>query len=177
MIIQMLLFQFREFVNQVIQETHTNRSSMLQDISYGRRTEIDHLNGYVVRKGRELKAECPINEDICQRIQNCSKSPSERWTIKAWSHTKSISVILHLWRCLTLGGTWWEIASLLCFSKSCMPLWTLWMGMVGWKIWVSTWSDKTFQETICSCLSFLSKKAAMTINLSLWPSTSHFQMN
>jgi 2-dehydropantoate 2-reductase len=63
------LKEFREFVNQVIQETHTNRSSMLQDITYGRRTEIDHLNGYVVRKGIELKVECPINEDICQQIQ------------------------------------------------------------------------------------------------------------
>ena len=58
----------RQFVLQVIQDTHTNRSSMFQDILKKKRTEVDHLNGYVVRKGRDLGIECPTNEDICQRI-------------------------------------------------------------------------------------------------------------
>lgn len=44
--------EFQDFVNQVIQDTSANKSSMYQDIAQGQRTEIDHLlNGYIVRKG------------------------------------------------------------------------------------------------------------------------------
>ncbi|KAG7341951.1 2-dehydropantoate 2-reductase [Nitzschia inconspicua] len=62
------------FVNQVIRDTSTNKSSMYQDIVHGHRTEIDHLNGYVVRKGRDLGIQCPANEDIVQRIKEKEKS-------------------------------------------------------------------------------------------------------
>jgi 2-dehydropantoate 2-reductase len=30
----------------------------------GRRTEVDHLNGYVVRRGREVGVPTPINEAV-----------------------------------------------------------------------------------------------------------------
>jgi 2-dehydropantoate 2-reductase len=36
-------------------------SSTLQDVLRGRRTEIDSLNGYVVRRGRELGVPTPVN--------------------------------------------------------------------------------------------------------------------
>ena len=36
--------------------------SMLQDIIKGRPTEIDFLNGYIVRRGRELGIPTPVNE-------------------------------------------------------------------------------------------------------------------
>lgn len=58
-----------KFVNQVIRDTSANKSSMYQDIANGQRTEIDHLNAYVVRKGRDLNIECPANEDLTFRIQ------------------------------------------------------------------------------------------------------------
>jgi 2-dehydropantoate 2-reductase len=57
------------FVRQVIQDTHSNKSSMLQDVLHKRRTEVDHLNGYVVAKGKSLGLECPANEDLCDRIR------------------------------------------------------------------------------------------------------------
>lgn len=60
--------EFRQFVLQVIQDTQDNRSSMYQDIATGQRTEIDHLNGYIVQQGRRMNLDCPTNEDICQRI-------------------------------------------------------------------------------------------------------------
>jgi 2-dehydropantoate 2-reductase len=63
----------RDFVNQVIQDTSANRSSMYQDVVQGHPTEIDHLNGYVVRKGRDLKIECPANEDILQRVKGLER--------------------------------------------------------------------------------------------------------
>ena len=40
------------------------RPSMLQDVMRGRRTEIDHLNGYVVAEGRRLGVPTPFNQAV-----------------------------------------------------------------------------------------------------------------
>jgi 2-dehydropantoate 2-reductase len=40
------------------------RPSLLQDVLKGRQTEVDYLNGYVVRKGREVGVATPMNEAI-----------------------------------------------------------------------------------------------------------------
>jgi 2-dehydropantoate 2-reductase len=40
------------------------RPSLLQDVMKGRRTEVDYLNGYVVRKGREVGVPTPMNEAV-----------------------------------------------------------------------------------------------------------------
>jgi 2-dehydropantoate 2-reductase len=40
------------------------RPSMLQDVMRKRRTEIDHLNGYVCRRGRERGVPTPINDAV-----------------------------------------------------------------------------------------------------------------
>ncbi len=40
------------------------RPSLLQDVMKGRRTEVDYLNGYIVRKGREVGVPTPTNEAI-----------------------------------------------------------------------------------------------------------------
>ncbi len=61
--------EMRQFVSQTIHATIHNKSSMYQDILAERQTEIQHLNGYVVRKAKELGQECPANEDVCMRIQ------------------------------------------------------------------------------------------------------------
>jgi 2-dehydropantoate 2-reductase len=58
----------RQFVGQVIHDTKNNKSSMLQDVLHGKQTEIEHLNSYIVRKGRALGIECPENEDMVSRI-------------------------------------------------------------------------------------------------------------
>lgn len=39
-------------------------SSTAQDIGRGKRTEIDHLNGYVFRRGRELGVPTPVNQTL-----------------------------------------------------------------------------------------------------------------
>jgi 2-dehydropantoate 2-reductase len=39
-------------------------SSTAQDIGKGRRTEIDHLNGYVVRQGEALGIATPVNRTL-----------------------------------------------------------------------------------------------------------------
>jgi 2-dehydropantoate 2-reductase len=57
-----------QFVYQVIQDTMYNQSSMLQDVRNQQRTEIDHLNGYIVQKGKSLGVDCPANDDLWHRI-------------------------------------------------------------------------------------------------------------
>lgn len=58
------------FVEQLIQENRENRSSMYYDLQRRRRSEVESLNGYVVRKGREAGIETPANEDLLQQIES-----------------------------------------------------------------------------------------------------------
>jgi 2-dehydropantoate 2-reductase len=44
-------------------------SSTAQDLARGRRTEIEALNGYIARKGRELGVPTPINEALSALVQ------------------------------------------------------------------------------------------------------------
>jgi len=44
-------------------------SSMLQDMDRGRRTEVDHLNGYIVSKGAEIGMPTPVNEAIVEMVK------------------------------------------------------------------------------------------------------------
>lgn len=46
-----------------------NLSSMQQDIIRGRRTEIDYLNGYVVREGRRLGVPTPLNDGVVRLLK------------------------------------------------------------------------------------------------------------
>lgn len=50
-----------EAVQRIAQTMATQQSSTAQDLARGRRTEIDHLNGYVVRKGDALGVATPVN--------------------------------------------------------------------------------------------------------------------
>lgn len=63
----------REFCVQVVASTQENRSSMLQDVTAKRRTEIDALNGYIVRLGEENDIFVPANRDLYKRILELSK--------------------------------------------------------------------------------------------------------
>lgn len=47
-----------------------NRASLLQDIMRGRRTEIDHLNGWIVRRARELGMSAPTHERIVLELKS-----------------------------------------------------------------------------------------------------------
>lgn len=47
-------------VEGICRETAENRSSMLQDISAGRRTEIDFINGEIARRAAERGLEAPL---------------------------------------------------------------------------------------------------------------------
>ena len=64
----------KEFVQQVVEDTQDNISSMRQDVMQGRRTEIDYLNGYVVRRGLATGVDTPANAELVERVRSLSSS-------------------------------------------------------------------------------------------------------
>lgn len=63
----------QEFVQIVIQDNLDNTSSMQRDVVMRQPTEIDNLNGYVVRKSKELNLNCLANEELYQKITHITK--------------------------------------------------------------------------------------------------------
>ncbi|KAK3307705.1 ketopantoate reductase PanE/ApbA C terminal-domain-containing protein [Chaetomium strumarium] len=59
----------RRHVNRIATLTAGNRSSMLQDIEARRKTEIDYINGYLVRQAKKLGLPCAHHERIVQQIK------------------------------------------------------------------------------------------------------------
>jgi len=56
-------------VLSLAERTAKNTSSMLQDAKAGRKTEIDYINGYVVRRGKELGIDVTNNERLVEMIK------------------------------------------------------------------------------------------------------------
>jgi len=54
----------RDFTLSVIEKTKKNKCSMLQDVERKRKTEIDFINGFIVRESRRLGLKAPINTAI-----------------------------------------------------------------------------------------------------------------
>lgn len=51
-----------------VDKTAGNSSSMREDILKGRATEIEYMNGWIVKRGQELGIECPANRVVSQLI-------------------------------------------------------------------------------------------------------------
>jgi 2-dehydropantoate 2-reductase len=45
------------------------KSSMAQDVTKGRRTEIEYMNGYIVDRGREMGISTPVNAAIVEVVR------------------------------------------------------------------------------------------------------------
>ncbi len=58
---------------EVAEKTAKNMSSMLQDITKGRKTEIDTINGKIVEYGREVGVPTPYNEMVTYLIKVLEK--------------------------------------------------------------------------------------------------------
>ena len=59
-------------VEEVCRNTAKNFSSMLQDIRRGRRTEIDAINGAIVRAADALSVPVPVNASLIRRLRELS---------------------------------------------------------------------------------------------------------
>ena len=66
---QLTFSALQSFVLDVITDTAHNKSSMLQDVIKRRPTEIQYLNGYVVRKGKECGVDTPANQLLASKFE------------------------------------------------------------------------------------------------------------
>ncbi len=72
-------FLYKQITKKVLAIDPTVRSSMWWDLSQGKPTEIDHLNGAVVRAGEKLGIPCPANKNIIRLVKEIEGTPmSER---------------------------------------------------------------------------------------------------
>lgn len=56
-------------LDRVIKNTASNYSSMLQDVQLGRRTEIDYVTGFLVRKAQQFEIAAPAHQALLQQFQ------------------------------------------------------------------------------------------------------------
>ena len=56
-------------VIEVVEATANNKSSMLQDIERGKKTEIDFINGAIVKLGKKLGIKPPVNEILTALVK------------------------------------------------------------------------------------------------------------
>jgi len=74
-----------DFYHEVWRPHSKLKASMLQDLEKKKPTEIDFINGYVVKKGMQSNVHTPFNKLICQIVQDSEKkqkSPSFNENIK-----------------------------------------------------------------------------------------------
>jgi 2-dehydropantoate 2-reductase len=69
--------RLRYMAMQLADKTAKNTSSMLQDVRKSKKTEIEYLNGYIIRRGEELGIKCVLNYLVKQLV--ISKSHVLRW--------------------------------------------------------------------------------------------------
>lgn len=61
-------------VDLVCTATAANISSMLQDVRHGKKTEIDFINGAVVKEGRSLEIVVPVNQALVDLIHHLEQA-------------------------------------------------------------------------------------------------------
>ena len=67
----------KDFYGHLLPSTYEHESSMLQDIRAGKKTEIESLNGVIVREGQKLKINVPFNETVRSQILFLQNKPSD----------------------------------------------------------------------------------------------------
>lgn len=61
-----------EMVYSVAEKTSGNTSSMLQDVLKGRMTEIDSINGYIIRQAKKHNIEVPVNGALYELVKSAT---------------------------------------------------------------------------------------------------------
>jgi 2-dehydropantoate 2-reductase len=69
-------------LKEIVSGAPMNRCSMLQDLDRGKRTEIDYINGAVVKLGQELKIPTPVNESLTLLVKGKEKQILETAAVR-----------------------------------------------------------------------------------------------
>jgi 2-dehydropantoate 2-reductase len=69
------------FYERLLPSTHQHRSSMLQDLERGRRTEIDAINGAVWKRGAASRIRTPANELLTRLVHVRERRPNDEASI------------------------------------------------------------------------------------------------
>ena len=70
--------RLEHIVIDIAGKTAANKSSMLQDFSGGKRTEIDYITGYLVRRGEEVGIQCILNYMLQHMVKAKERLQGER---------------------------------------------------------------------------------------------------
>jgi 2-dehydropantoate 2-reductase len=62
------------FYGKLVPDTYHHRSSMLQDIEKGRRTEIASMSGMIVAYGKETGISTPLNQEMVEHVIGLQKT-------------------------------------------------------------------------------------------------------
>jgi 2-dehydropantoate 2-reductase len=73
-------FLFRNTILRAQRIDPHARSSMADDLAAGRRTEIDYLNGEVVKLATSLRRKAPVNSAIVALIKQAEAGVEKKWT-------------------------------------------------------------------------------------------------
>ena len=57
------------FYSQMVPRTYNHHPSMLQDLNHGKRTEIEAINGAIVRIAKKVKLAVPVNAELVRLIR------------------------------------------------------------------------------------------------------------
>ncbi|WP_100642045.1 ketopantoate reductase family protein [Alteromonas facilis] len=60
-------------VTAVARATRNNYSSMQQDVQHQRQTEIDAINGYIIKTGMKHHISCPLNQSLWEKVISLSR--------------------------------------------------------------------------------------------------------
>lgn len=77
-------FLFKILANKMLAIDPTVRTSMWWDLSQGKNTEIDHLNGAIVEAANKLGIECPVNKAIITLIKQTQGKSITGQNSKSW---------------------------------------------------------------------------------------------
>jgi 2-dehydropantoate 2-reductase len=65
-------------VKEVARLTAENKSSMLQDVDRGKRTEIDHITGHIISLGMAHNIDMPLSEFVYYEVKNIEDQQIDR---------------------------------------------------------------------------------------------------
>ena len=65
--------RLERLVSSIANTTAENYSSMVQDLRSGRLTEIDYINGYIIKRGEEMGIHCVMNYMLMHMVKGKNK--------------------------------------------------------------------------------------------------------